>query len=81
MMMIDRTRVLIVWHDAHAVCDGGWCELADITDEPCVVDTVGWLLPNAMKGHVVVAQSITVDDHIDSVLSIPVGMIKSMSVI
>ena len=80
-MTIDRTRVVMTWHDAHAVCDGGWCELDDITDEPCVVETIGWLLADVMKGHVVVVQSITNDDRLDSVLSVPVGMVRSMKVL
>lgn len=77
---IARTRVLVVWHDAHTVADG-WCELSDIDDEPLVVETIGWLLPDAKAGHVVVAQSVTSDDGLDSVLCIPVGMVQSVSVI
>lgn len=77
---IARTRVLVVWHDAHTVADG-WCELSDIDDEPLVVKTIGWLLPDAKAGHVVVAQSVTSDDGLDSVLCIPVGMVQSVSVI
>lgn len=75
---IDRTKVVVVWHDAHSVGDG-WCELSDIGDEPCVVETVGWLLAERKEGHIVVAQSITSDDGLDSVLCIPVGMVKSVT--
>lgn len=77
---IERTRVLVVWHDAHTV-SSGWCELSDVDDEPCKVETLGWLLPNQKAGHVVVVQSITDDDGLDSVLCIPVGMVQSVSVI
>lgn len=78
--MIERTRVLVIWHDAHAVTDE-WCDLSDIDSEPCVVETVGFLLDNAKHGHVVVAQSITNDDGLDAVMCIPVGMVQSVQVL
>jgi len=68
-----------MWHDAHA--ELSWVAFDDIDPEPCVVETIGWLLPNAKKGHVVVAQSITNEDGLDNVLCIPVGMIVSVRVI
>lgn len=77
---VERTRVLVVWHDAHTVADG-WCELGDLDDEPCVVETLGFLLADRKAGHVVVAQSITGDDGLDSVLCIPVGMVQSVQVL
>jgi len=77
--MIDRTKAMVVWHDAHA--ELSWVAFDDIDPEPCVVETIGWLLPNAKKGHVVVAQSITNEDGLDNVLCIPVGMIVSVRVI
>lgn len=76
--MIDRTRVVVVWHDAHA--ETSWTDFDAIDPNPCVVETCGWLLPNAKKDHVVVAQSITNDDSLDNVLSVPVGMVVSMRV-
>ena len=69
----------MVWHDAHALTS--WVDFDDIDLEPCVVETIGWLLPEAKKGHVVVAQSITNEDGLDNVLCIPVGMIQSVRVI
>ena len=77
---IERTKVLVVWHDAHSFATG-WSELSDIGDEPCVVETVGWLLAERKKNHLVVAQSITSDDALDSVLCIPVGMVVSITVL
>jgi hypothetical protein len=44
MMMTERSRVLVVWHDAHSHTE--WCDITDIGDEPYVVNTVGWLLPD-----------------------------------
>lgn len=77
--MIDRTRAMVVWHDAHALTS--WVDFDEIDPEPCVVETIGWLLPEAKKGHVVLAQSITNEDGLDNVLCIPVGMIQSVRVI
>jgi len=81
MMTIEHSRVFIVWHDAHAINEGGWCDVKDIDDEPCIVQTVGWLLADAKDGHVVIAQSITDDGGLDSVLAIPVGMVQKIIVL
>jgi len=80
MMTSERPSVLVVWHDAHSE-SAGWCQLSDIDDAPCVVHTVGLLLPNAKRDHVVIAQSRTSSDALDGVLCIPVGMVKSMVVL
>lgn len=78
---MKRTRVLVVWHDAHSNVTG-WEEIDEIDDEPCIVHTVGWLIPDVKQGHVVVAQSWIADSEtIDSVLSIPVGMVQSVQVL
>jgi hypothetical protein len=78
--MSDLTYVEIVWHDAHALTDS-WIELDDLDDEPCVVVSVGVLLPSVKKGHVVVSQSANTQEQFDCVLAVPVGMIKSMRVL
>jgi len=77
----EHSRVLVVWHDAHAINEGGWCEETDIDDEPCVVESLGWLLADRKRGHVVLAQSITNDGNLDSVLAIPVGMVQKVVVL
>jgi hypothetical protein len=83
-MMNDLTVVLVVWHDAHSSTQT-WTAIADLDDEPCVVYTVGFLLPNQKKDHVVVAQSYYDDGDgdrdVDAVLCIPVGMVRSMVVL
>ena len=71
--------VCVIWHDAHAAAHG-W-EAADELrdDEPYVVKSVGWLLTKetgAKRGHVSVAQSVSIDNHIDSVIHIPKKMVK-----
>ena len=78
---MKRTKVLVVWHDAHSNVTG-WEEIDEIDNEPCEVQTVGWLIPDAKRGHVVIAQSwITDSDTIDSVLSIPVGMVQQVQIL
>ena len=39
--------VYVKWHDAHAVAPS-WFALDDIVDEPAIVESVGWLVPNAI---------------------------------
>jgi hypothetical protein len=67
--------VRVLWRDAHAVFDQ-WGTVADIDDEPCLVATVGFLVPNVKPGHVVVAQSMVLGtDDIDHVTAIPSPMV------
>lgn len=70
--------VVVRWIDAHAVTET-WTSLEELSSEPCEVISVGVLLPNVMKGHVVLAQSVIEDhDDVDNVLSIPNGMVQSI---
>lgn len=80
--MKPSTIVHIVWHDAHSDSHT-WTSIDDIGDEPCVVHTVGYLLVDKKPNHVTVVQSfIDVDEpDVDSVLSIPIGMVRSMVVL
>lgn len=66
--------VRVTWLDAFAQTDS-WIEIDEIDDEPCEVVSVGFLLADAKKDHVVIAQSINANDAIDSVLCIPVAMV------
>ena len=69
----------IVWHDAHAVSNN-WCSKSELDDDPCIVSSIGWLIPRAKHDHVVIAQSMILDhDVYDHVLAIPVGMIKQVN--
>lgn len=45
--------VRVVWHDAHTVAPE-WTELDSLDASPCECETVGFLVPNAKPGHVVV---------------------------
>ena len=66
----------VKWHDAHAVAPS-WFALDDIVDEPAIVESVGWLVPNAISDHIVLAQSVLGDEG-DHILAIPVGMVCEM---
>lgn len=68
--------VRIVWNDAFADTSS-WIDVDSIDDKPCEVISVGHLIPDAKKDHVVLAQSVNVEESIDSVLMIPVAMIVS----
>jgi hypothetical protein len=77
MARLGASLALVIWHDAHS--EDSWSQLTDLDPEPYVVETVGFLLPDAKPGHVVIAQSIGSDDSMDSVLQIPVGMVVSVT--
>jgi len=75
--------VVVMWKDAHADCQG-WSEMEEIDDEPYLVRSVGFLLTKGRgkkKGHVSIAQSISEDKMIDSVLHIPKRMVVSLAVL
>lgn len=67
------------WHDAFAVAPS-WISFDDIVDEPAVVESVGWLVPDCVSGHIVLAQSV-LDDEGDHLVAIPVGMVCEMRVL
>lgn len=78
---VTHTMVQITWHDAHSVSGDGWLNPHDIGNEPCVVESLGWLIPNAKPNHVVLAQSYNDDELLDNVISIPVAMVVATKVL
>ena len=72
------TPVRLSWHDSHDVGDG-WLDPGALDDGPCVVVTVGYLLPAAKAGHVTVAQSISDDGNVRHVFSVPVAMVVELA--
>lgn len=72
--------VLVVWHDAHAVSDGWW-GIDESDNEPCCVRSIGWLIPDAKEDHVVIGQSLAADGDFYHVFAVPVGMVKSVTVL
>lgn len=76
--MSDYKLVKVTWLDAHAVTTG-WEAIEELDDEPCVVESVGFLIPDVKKGHVTIAQSIIADnEECDHVLSIPSKMVTRL---
>jgi hypothetical protein len=69
--------IQVTWHDAHAVSET-WTTREDLDNDPCVVTSIGYLIAGVKPNHVVISQSIIMDDsnHIDHVIAIPNGMIK-----
>ena len=72
--MVKPAMVKITWHDAFSLTES-WISLDSIDQEPCVTESIGFLLPNAKAGHVVLAQSINDAEMLDSLLAIPVAMV------
>lgn len=66
--------VKVTWIDAHDVL-GEWTgtDVPEVADQ-YEVETVGWLLPDRKKNHVVVALNRT-DDHVSSGIAIPEAMV------
>jgi hypothetical protein len=67
--------VRVTWHDAHGI--EGWMSIHDIEQGPRVINSVGWAVPNAKPGHVVLVGSVD-DDMIDGGLAIPKGMVREI---
>jgi len=72
--------VLVVWHDAFADTTS-WVQPGEIDDEPCIVKSVGFLVPEAKKGHVTLAMSSNSHDFIDTLLHVPVGMVQHVTLL
>lgn len=77
---MQRSKVIVMWHDAHAVSDG-WCAPDDVAVSPCRIETIGWLIPDAKPDHVVVAQSLADDGDLYHVFAVPVGMVVSVQIL
>lgn len=78
--MTEHPYVMIVWHDAHTEPTSGntWFEHETIGPDPYPIVSIGHLLANAKPDHYSIAQSVaTSDGLVDSVLHIPIGMVRS----
>lgn len=79
--MSDYKLVKVTWLDAHAVTTG-WEPIEELDPDPCVVESVGFLLPDVKAGHVTLAQSwIDGNEEVDHVLSIPTKMVTRLEVL
>ena len=75
----DAYYAIVSWHDAHA--ESEWQDLDNLDQDPYLVKTAGWIIPDAKPNHVVVVQSIGADESCDGVLCIPVAMVVSTQVV
>lgn len=53
--------VHIVWKDAFA-SPQGWFTLDELTLEPALPETIGWLLPPLLEGYISTADSVLIHD-------------------
>ncbi len=74
---IDGLHLLVevTWWDAHGLTEG-WTPISELRTEPCVVRSVGYVLPNVQPHHLVLAQSLN-DTEADNVISIPELMVQT----
>jgi len=78
------TLAIVTWHDTHSD-HPGWQTIGELQQDPCVVHSVGWLIPTQEGGnpdHVTLYQSrIEGTNEVDSVCHIPVKMVVGMKLI
>ena len=71
------TYAEVRWIDAYSDTNS-WITADDIDQDACETTTVGILLTGAKIDHITIAQSVNAFGLIDSVLFIPVGMVRGM---
>ena len=72
-MRVAAVPVRVTWIDA-AGGPIGWTAVTELDIAPRTVMTVGWLIPDALAGHVVVAQSWDAETgSVDGVIQIPLS--------
>jgi hypothetical protein len=79
---LTHPLVMVTWTDAHAATSS-WTPIEDIGQEPCMVNSCGFLLSVEQGGkpeHITLYQSKTDNDDVDGVLCVPVAMVKKMKV-
>lgn len=74
---------LVVWNDAHEVFSE-WSTLEDLEDKQTLCYSLGWVIPDAKEGHVVVAGSIIAGkrgnaEYLGSGVAIPEEMVISIT--
>jgi hypothetical protein len=79
-----REMLRVEWADAHAGEDT-WVHVSDIEDKgEYTVISVGQLLrlgDGGQTGHISLALSIGKDDCIDGIINIPLGMVRSITIL
>ena len=74
--------VLVTWHDAHSGAES-WINIKELDSDPAVVESVGFLLneDNGGKPHHLTLFQSRMEDSVDHVLHIPVGMVQKIKVL
>jgi hypothetical protein len=72
----------VTWHDAHSGAES-WINIKELDSEPAVVESVGFLLneDNGGKPHHLTLFQSRMEDSVDHVLHIPVGMVQKIKVL
>ena len=72
-MRVAAVPVRVTWIDA-AGGPIGWTHVDDLNLAPRTITTVGWLVSDALTGHVVLAQSYDAETgSVDGVIQIPLS--------
>lgn len=73
-------RVEVVWGDAHT--HAGWHTAGEVVaDGPLLQHSVGYVVPGAQHGHLVIAQTDDGRGSVGDLLAIPLGMVRSVVVL
>ena len=75
-----HTVVAVEWRDAYSYTER-WTTVDTIDHEPVIVQSVGFLMPEAKEGYVVIAQSDDGEGEQDGFLFIPCGMVLNLRVV
>lgn len=78
-MAIRHTLVVVEWADAFEVSD--WTDPNHMEQEPVIVQSVGFLLPDFKENYVVIFQSDDGQGEYDNYLFIPAGMVIKLHVV
>lgn len=75
-----HTVAMVEWRDAYSYNEQ-WKAVDEIDQEPIIVQSVGFLMPEAKEGYVVIAQSDDGEGELDGFLFIPSGMVIRLQVV
>jgi len=78
-MAVKHTIVLVEWADAYEVSD--WTSPDELDQEPVIVQSIGFLLPEYKENYVVICQSDDGQGELDNYLFIPAGMVIKLHVV
>lgn len=75
-----HTVAMVEWRDAYSYNEQ-WKAVDEIDQEPIIVQSVGFLMPDAKEGYVVIAQSDDGEGELDGFLFVPSGMVIRLQVV